>query len=129
MAMLFKILYLGPTSGTCLDRANALRRLGHEVQHLDLRCLLPQTPWVDRVTWRLGGHLFSPILIPRLSKMLEHKKYEVCWVDGGEYVTPKLVFCLRQHAKKSSAIVLMIHSVPEMVRDLMRTARACLIIT
>ena len=100
MAMLFKILYLGPTSGTCLDRANALRRLGHEVQHLDLRCLLPQTPWVDRVTWRLGGHLFSPILIPRLSKMLEHKKYEVCWVDGGEYVTPKLVFCLRQHAKK-----------------------------
>jgi hypothetical protein len=38
------ILYLGPLSGTCLDRANALRRLGHRVEHMDLRHLLPKNP-------------------------------------------------------------------------------------
>ena len=94
------ILYLGPISGTCLDRANALRRLGCTVDHWDLRKLLPSTPWVDRVTWRLGGHLFSPWLKPILAKALVGKRYDLCYVDGGEWVTPKAIALLRKHAPK-----------------------------
>ena len=94
------VLYFGPVSGTCLDRANALRRLGHRVEHIDLRHLLPATPWVDRVTWRLGGHLLAPWLMPRLSSHLEGKLFDLCHVDGGEWVTPGVVGLLRKHVGK-----------------------------
>jgi len=100
MASLLNILYLGPLSGTCLDRANALRRLGHQVTHIDLRTMLPKTAWVDRVTWHLGGDLLAYLLMPILSKAIKNQQYEVCWVDGGEWVTPKVINLLRQHASK-----------------------------
>lgn len=100
MANLLNILYLGPISGTCLDRANALRRLGHNVIHIDLRTMLPTTSWVDKVTWHLGGNLLAPLLIPKLRKALKDEQYDLCWVDGGEWVTPKVINLLRQHAQK-----------------------------
>ena len=100
MAAQFKILYLGPISGTCLDRAHAVRRLGHEVEHIDLRLMLPNTAWVDRVIWRLGGNLLAPLLMRRLRNELKGKKYDLCWVDGGELVTPRLISLLRQNAQK-----------------------------
>ena len=71
-----RILYFGPVSGTCLDRANALRRLGHDVQHVDLRTLLPKTPWVDRITWRLGGHLLAPWLMRGLEATLDGRHFD-----------------------------------------------------
>lgn len=95
-----KILYLGPLSGTCLDRANALRRLGYVVDHWDLRELLPSTVWVDRIIWRLGGHLLSSWCIPGLERALVGKRYKWCYVDGGELVTPKVITLLRKHANR-----------------------------
>jgi len=100
MADLLNILYLGPISGTCLDRANALGRLGHQVTHLDLRTLLPKTSWIDKVTWHLGGDLLTPLLMPNLRKALKGNQYNLCWVDGGEWVTPKVINLLRQHTRK-----------------------------
>ena len=94
-----KILYLGPISGTCLDRANALRRLGHSVKHIDLRQFLPSTPWVDRITWRLGGHWFERLISHNLSRELDGSSFDVCYVDGGEWVTPSVIRELRNHAK------------------------------
>ncbi len=94
------ILYLGPHSGTCLDRAHALRRCGHTVTHHDLRTLLPATPWVDRITWRLGGDWLAPRLLRPLAALLRTKKFDVCYVDGGEYVTPRVIALLRQHAER-----------------------------
>lgn len=94
------ILYLGPVSGTCLDRANALRRRGHTVEHWDLRQLLPATPWVDRITWRLGGDWLAPALLRKLEARLDKKQYDICYVDGGEYVTPKVLALVRRHARK-----------------------------
>jgi spore maturation protein CgeB len=100
MAGLLNILYLGPNSGTCLDRANALRRLGHQLKHIDLRILLPKTTWVDKVTWHLGGNLLIPLLMPNLQQALKDQQYDLCWVDGGEWVTPKVITLLRQHTQK-----------------------------
>jgi spore maturation protein CgeB len=94
------ILYLGPLSGTCLDRANALRRLGHRVEHMDLRHLLPKNPWVDRITWHLGGNLLAPWLMRGLAAKLAGLHFDVCYVDGGEWVTPRVISLLRQHAEK-----------------------------
>lgn len=94
------ILYLGPITGTCLDRANALRRLGHQLVHLDLRAMLPKTVWVDRITWKLGGHLFSPLLMRKLPKYLDKQQFDIAYVDGGEWVTPNIINLLKKHARK-----------------------------
>jgi spore maturation protein CgeB len=100
MPNVLSILYLGPVGGTCLDRANALRRLGHQLEHIDLRSFLPKTAWVDRITWHFGGNLFVPLLMRYLTKQLHDKKYDLCYVDSGEWVTPKVIKLLLLHAKK-----------------------------
>lgn len=94
------ILYFGPDSGTCRDRAGALRRLGHTVRHIDLRDLLPATRWVDRWTWNIGGTLFGRWLERRLPAVLAGQQYDLCYVDGGEWVTPRVIALLRRHAAR-----------------------------
>lgn len=100
MSKFLSILYFGPISGTCLDRANALRRLGHQVEHLDLRQLLPKTQWVDRITWHLGGNLLAPLLMRKLANKLNDQHFDLCYVDGGEWVTPKVISLIREYAAK-----------------------------
>jgi len=94
------VLYLGPRSGTCLDRANALRRLGANVEHLSLRELLPPSRWVDRWTWHVGGHWFGRWIDAALAKALQGRAFDLCHVDGGEWVTPAVIERLRQHARR-----------------------------
>ena len=94
------VLYLGPRSGTCLDRANALRRAGATVEHLSLRELLPRTAWVDRWTWHVGGHWFGRLIDSGLERALGSRRFDVCHVDGGEWVTPQVIRRLRQHARR-----------------------------
>lgn len=105
MASSLSILYLGTLAGTCLDRANALRRLGHYVEHIDLRSLLPKTSLIDRITWNVGGNVIAPLLIVGLSKKLNDKpfnnrQFDLCYVDGGEWVTPRVISLLRKYSKK-----------------------------
>ncbi|HWJ35753.1 MAG TPA: glycosyltransferase [Steroidobacteraceae bacterium] len=94
------ILYLGVNDGTSLDRAQALRRLGHQVDHVDLRQLLPRSPWVWRITWRLGGHILSPLVLRALPRALKNARYDLCLVDSGEWVTPRVIELLRKHADR-----------------------------
>jgi hypothetical protein len=94
------ILYIGHCDGTSLDRANALRRLGHRVEHIDLRQMLPRTLWIDRVIWKLGGHFLSPWILRALPKVLNDHRYDLCYVDGGETVTPSIIRLIRQHAAR-----------------------------
>jgi len=92
------ILYLGRDRGTSLDRANALRRLGHRVEHVDLRQLLPNSAWIDRVTWHLGGSILSPWILRGLRHTLKRKRYDLCYVDSGEWASPRVVEWLRTRA-------------------------------
>jgi len=93
------ILWIGAAGGTSLHRVNALRRLGHRVELVDLRTLLPRTPWIDRVTWRLGGNVLSPLVMRKLPQRLGRGKYDLCCVDGGDWVTPRIIELLREHAQ------------------------------
>jgi spore maturation protein CgeB len=92
------ILYIGPVSGTCLDRAQALRRLGHQVTHLDPRTMLPRTVWVDRILWRAGGHWLGPLVARALRQALKGQRFDLCHVDNGEWVSPPVVKVLKAHA-------------------------------
>ena len=94
------ILYLGVLAGTSLDRANALKRLGHRVDHVDLRTMMPQTRWMHRITWKLGGQFFAPWVLRALPKVLAGKRYDVTYVDSGEWVTPGIIELIRRHSPK-----------------------------
>lgn len=94
------ILYVGVSDGTSLDRANSLKRLGHRVHHVDLRRLLPQSPWVWRITWRLGGELLGPLIMRALPPVLKDHRYDLCIVDSGEWVPPRVIELIRKHARK-----------------------------
>lgn len=94
------ILYLGTRDGTSLDRSNAMQRLGHRVHHIDLRRLLPQTAWMYRITWKLGGQIFAPWLLRALPREMASQRYDVCLVDSGEWVTPAIITLIRRHADK-----------------------------
>jgi spore maturation protein CgeB len=95
-----RILYLGVQSGTCLDRARALQRMGYAITHIDPRRLLPATSLVDRVTWKLGGQYFAPVLAPRLQAVMAGQQFDLCLVDCGEWVTTRIIALLRKHARK-----------------------------
>jgi hypothetical protein len=62
--------------------------------------MLPTISWLDKVTWHLGGNLLAPLLMHSLCKVIKDQQYDLCWVDGGELVTPKVIKLLRQHAEK-----------------------------
>lgn len=85
-------------NGTSLERSNALRRLGHEVTHIDPREFLPRTVWVERVTWKFGGSWFAPLINYGLSAHLSGRFFDLCHVDSGEWITASVIALLREHA-------------------------------
>ena len=93
------ILYLGSAGGTSLDRANAYRRLGHRVTHVDPRRLLPGSPWIDRLIWHIGGGLLAPLLCRAMGRSLGNGRFDLCHVDNGECISPSVVALLRRHCR------------------------------
>jgi len=91
-----RVLYIGPMAGTCLDRAHAFRRLGHHLTHVDVRALLPRSNWVDRIGWHAGGQWFAPLLRAALNKTLNGQRFDLCYVDNGEWVSASVVALLKR---------------------------------
>jgi spore maturation protein CgeB len=77
-----------------------MSRLGHRVDHVDLRDMLPQTPWMHRITWKLGGQYFAPWIKRSLPRALAGKHYDIAYVDSGEWVTPGIIELIRRCADK-----------------------------
>ncbi|WP_245932597.1 CgeB family protein [Aquabacterium olei] len=48
--------------------------------------------------WRLGGHWLSELVISRLREILTGKRFELAYVDNGEYVSARVVKLLKKHA-------------------------------
>ncbi len=94
------VLYLGTRDGTSMDRSNAMQRLGIDVHHIDLRRLMPQTRWMYRITWKFGGQVFAPWILRKLPVAMAGRRYDVCVVDSGEWVTPAIIEVIRRHAGK-----------------------------
>lgn len=94
------ILYIGLDDGTSLDRANAYRRLGHTVKHLNTRALLPLGQWVDHITWQLGDHWLAAPMRTRLARWLANRRFDYCHVDASEWLGPSAVRLLKKHCTK-----------------------------
>lgn len=93
------ILYLGRRNGTSRDRACAYARLGHRVTHIDLRGLLPRSPWIDHITWHLGDSWFALWARRGLERRLHGHHFDFCHVDSGEWIDSKTVRMLKAHCQ------------------------------
>ena len=86
-----KILYLGNERGTSKHRAEALVRLGHQVQLLDPELLIPSGRLASKLHWETGGLLCEKIVTAAVLSRLEHPDFDLTVVNGGRYVGPSLV--------------------------------------
>lgn len=114
-----KILYVGDDrpSSTARHRADALRRLGHEVTHLnpyaDLRKHL--TGWRIVLHYRTGYVLLQEqVLNWQRQQLASLGHFDVCWVDSGDLLGRRAVESLREVADK---VVLFNHDDPTGGRD------------
>ena len=90
MTAAYSILYVGPISGTCLQRANALRSLGHRLEHVAAG--EPDHGW-RRQVYRLGHHLRRPPDMygcnTAILRAIHHQRFDVLWVDKGLAIRPR----------------------------------------
>src|SRR5918996_4103282 len=93
------ILFIGYDYGTSAHRAEALRRLGHQVQLIVPWTLLPRGRLVQRalgkLIWEVGGSPLEPYVRPRLLNAVKGRSYDLIWVDGGELLGVKILTSLR----------------------------------
>jgi hypothetical protein len=96
------ILYLGVADGTSFHRAQALRRLGHDVEILDPWSFLPENQLTDRVLDKLvfegGAGTLELYIRPLLSRAIEGRSFDIVWVDQGKLLGPATVKRLKQLA-------------------------------
>jgi hypothetical protein len=64
-----------------------------------MRQLLPKSHWVDRITWKFGGAVFDFWVLNALPQILKKNNFDVCYVDGGEWATPKVLKIIKRNVK------------------------------
>jgi len=94
------ILYAGQDIGTSTMRIAALRRLGHEVTLVDPFDALPKHRLVHAGLWRLGGPGYDLMVRRFLDRALGDRRFDLAWVDSGEFIGPASARRLRQAAPK-----------------------------
>jgi hypothetical protein len=106
------ILYVGPCSGTCLQRANALRALGHRVEHVESG--VPDAG-VRRQLYRAGHHLGLPPDVygsnAAILRALSREAFDVLWVDKGLTIRART---LRRARRLKSALLCVSYSPDDM---------------
>lgn len=91
-----KILYLGEDSGTCRQRADAMKRLGHDVDLLDPYRAFPDNGLTRRWIYKTGGLIAAYFVEKWVLRTVAGRRYDLVWVDGGELISPALVRALRR---------------------------------
>jgi hypothetical protein len=81
-----------------MQKAQALRRLGHDVAHVDIGPFSPSGRFASSFHYHTGALLAAPIVSKRLLEAIADVDFELVWVDGGRLVGPQLVRTLRLRA-------------------------------
>jgi spore maturation protein CgeB len=90
------VLFLGADGGNALKRAQALRRLGHEVMALDPYSLFPFRKFIGKLIYYAGAPLIESYLIKRIAPIIQDREFDVTFVDNGELIGCKVLSVLRR---------------------------------
>lgn len=118
------VLYLGEDSesATSRHRADAIRRIGAEVTHLNPYRALPKSlrGFRGALHYRTGYRLLQADLSAWLESALSlGASFDVCWVDSGEMLGRRLLDRVKRHCQ---ALILFNHDDPTGPRDGQRFA-------
>lgn len=91
-----RLLYVGSKTGTSLQRAEAARRLGHQVIHITPEETLPKhwKLWLNRQ----GGFGIDHLVSRALKQRINGRVFDHVHVDSGEAIGPKSMTQLRKAA-------------------------------
>lgn len=123
-----RILYIGDgqVGSTSLHRADALRRLGHEVTLVDATRALDIRSKASRIWHYRTGYVFKVGAVQRtICRQLEDHTFDVGWINGGEAVGKGLLADLK---KRCTTLVNYNNDDPTGCRDWTRwiTFRRCI---
>ncbi len=102
-----KILYVGPLwiGGTCLQRMETMRELGHEVVPVDTEpeeVRNRQKHLFQRVRRKLVGPPDLAKANQRICQLIKEDSFDVLWLDKGLTITPETLRIVRQVSPKTA---------------------------
>jgi hypothetical protein len=97
-----KVLYFGDTfqHSTSAHRADSLRRLGHEVTHIDPRAALPRTKLVAAFAVRFGFSFFRGFVERYVKKSIPGENFDIAWVNCCPELPPSVYTLLRSRGMR-----------------------------
>lgn len=99
----FNILFLGENYGTSRHRADALRRIGHDVEVIDPWNFIPQQHLIKKVigklTYEIGAGWTELFVKRRLLKALNGRCFDVIWSNQSELIGENTARSLKKHTK------------------------------
>lgn len=90
-----RIAYMGPNWGTSRHRADALRRLGHDVRIVDPWDYLGPSRLMGGWIHRAGAFGVHMLIDKPVFRRVQHSDPELVWVNQGEFLGPTLLQQLR----------------------------------
>jgi len=98
-----KIIYVGQVDqgGTCFDRMQSIKRLGHEVFPFDTSIYESKYRLVRSMQWRLKPALLLAKLNQDLLEFVQNQKVvDLVWIDKGIWIFPETIHVLKKNATK-----------------------------
>jgi spore maturation protein CgeB len=90
------VLFLGSDGGNALKRAQALKRLGHEVMAIDPYSLFPFKNFIGKLIYYAGASLIESYLKKRIGPIIQNRNFDVSFVDNGELIGRNILGILRK---------------------------------
>lgn len=93
-----RILYIGPDAGTCRQRFDALRRLGHDAYLVDPFAALPGVGLMRTWSFKTGGFGLAGMVERHILDGIGARHFDIAYVDSGELIGPSTLHRLRRRA-------------------------------
>ncbi|MBK8476789.1 MAG: glycosyltransferase [Opitutaceae bacterium] len=96
-----KILYIGDDQigTTSLHRAEALRRLGHDVVLVNASMPIPRQRWAISLAVRTGFRVFEPWIRSHVLRRIRGQHFDLVWLNCSPEVGPGLARTLRRQSR------------------------------
>lgn len=82
-----------------MHRADALRRIGHEVIHLNPRNTIPRHRLAMSLNIRTGFQIWQPLIYRDLLRQVGTRKYDMVWLDTGAEIGPQICRALTKEGR------------------------------